>query len=179
MWHSLLFCLFLRSKRGWARKFCDRLWIQLQGIGAFLAKFMIICPFTRIQCLAKRIFDSLPFMYNKLFLKKGLIEVGSSHYYASFGIACVQTVKLFEAQWDFELSEEFGIDDIFLRFTVFEHFSKTYYVLNNWSILMQKAAKRSVKMWPIIFCKSFYINILLYMIGGLSKIPSVHTFGVR
>ena len=61
-----------------------------------------------IQCLAKtwiyltpyvcteRIFDSRPFMYNKMFLKE---VVGSSHLYASFGTFCVQIGQLFEAQW--------------------------------------------------------------------------------
>ena len=43
------------------------------------------------------------------------IEVGSSHLYASFGTFCVEIGLLFEAQWDFELSEVFEIDVIFLH----------------------------------------------------------------
>ena len=39
-----------------------------------------------------------------------------------------------------------------------------------------KGAKRSVKMWTTNFCKSFFMNILLYMNGRLSKIRSVHTY---
>ena len=67
-----------------------------------------------IHCLAKTwsyltshvcteiIFDSRPFMYNKILLKKTLREVGSSHLYASFGTFWVQIGQLFEAQWVFE-----------------------------------------------------------------------------
>ena len=47
--------------------------------------------------------------------EKTLLEVGSSHLYASFGTFCVQIDQLFETQWDFKLSEEFEIDVIFLR----------------------------------------------------------------
>ena len=47
--------------------------------------------------------------------EKSLIEVGSSHLYASFGTFWVQLGQLVEAQWDFKLSEEFEIDVIFLR----------------------------------------------------------------
>ena len=52
-------------------------------------------------CL-ERIFDSRPFMYNEIFLKKTLIEVGSSNLYASFGTFCVRIGHLFEAQRVFE-----------------------------------------------------------------------------
>ena len=38
----------------------------------------------------EHIFDSLPFLYNKPFLKKTLIEFCSPHLYASFGTFCVQ-----------------------------------------------------------------------------------------
>ena len=41
-----------------------------------------------------RIFDSRPFIYNKIFLKKTLIEVISSHIYASFCTFCVQIGQL-------------------------------------------------------------------------------------
>ena len=44
--------------------------------------------------------------------EKTLTEVVSSHIYASSGTFCDQ---IFEAQWDFKLSEEFEIDVIFLR----------------------------------------------------------------
>ena len=53
------------------------------------------------------VFDSPPFMC--------ATEVCSSYIYASFGTFYVQIGWLFEAQWDFKLSEEFEIDDIFLR----------------------------------------------------------------
>ena len=46
--------------------------------------------------------------------EKTLVEDSSSHLYASFGTFCVQIDQLFEAQWDFKLSEEFEIDVIFL-----------------------------------------------------------------
>ena len=46
----------------------------------------------------EQFFDSRPFMYNTIFLKKTLKEVGSSHLYASFGTFCVQIGHLFEAQ---------------------------------------------------------------------------------
>ena len=42
-----------------------------------------------------------------------------------------------------------------------------------------KGAKRSVKMQTTKFYKSFFKNILLHMNGRLSKIRSVHTYGVR
>ena len=51
--------------------------------------------------------------------KKPLIEIGSSHLYASFGTFCVQNSQLFEAQWDFKLSEKIENSD----FTVFKHFN--------------------------------------------------------
>ena len=41
---------------------------------------------------------------------KILKEVGSSHIYASFATFWVQIDQLFEAQWDFKLSEKFEID---------------------------------------------------------------------
>ena len=37
-------------------------------------------------------------MYNKIFLKKTLIEVGSAHLYASFDTFYVQIGQIFEAQ---------------------------------------------------------------------------------
>ena len=51
-----------------------------------------------IRVCTERIFDIRPFMYNKIYLKKNLIEVGSSHLYASFGTFCVEICLLFEAQ---------------------------------------------------------------------------------
>ena len=47
--------------------------------------------------------------------EKNLIEVGSSHLYASFGTFQVQIDQLVEAQLDFKLSEVFEIDVNFLR----------------------------------------------------------------
>ena len=74
--------------------------------------------------------------------EKVLIEVGSSHIYASFGTFCFQIGQLFEAEWDFKLSEEFEIDVIFLRkhrFYRFHTFSKTHC----WPILTEKVAKEA------------------------------------
>ena len=51
-----------------------------------------------------------------------VIENGSSHGYASFGTFYVQFGQLFEALWDFQLSEEFEIDDIFLLKRRFDRF---------------------------------------------------------
>ena len=46
--------------------------------------------YTALQKHEERIFDSRPFMYNKIFLKKLLyLEVVSSYIYASFGTFCV------------------------------------------------------------------------------------------
>ena len=51
-----------------------------------LAKTWIYCtPYVRTE----RISDRRPFMHNKMFFEKTLIEVGSSHLYASFGTFCV------------------------------------------------------------------------------------------
>ena len=99
--------------------------------------YNVVSPFdtTDSTSMTERIFDSRPFMCNKIFLKKTHIEVGSSHLYASFGTFCVQICHLFEAQWDFKLSEEFEIDVIFLRKQRFD----------------AKGAKRSVKMWTTHF----------------------------
>ena len=73
--------------------------------------------------------------------EKTVIEVYSSHLYASFGTFYVQIGQLFEAQWDFKLSEE--IEDIFLRKQrIYEHFSKTHCVSNNWPICTQKSQKK-------------------------------------
>ena len=63
----------------------------------------------------------------EIFEKTLLIEVGSSHLFASFGTFWVQIGQLVEALWDFELSEEFGKFVIFLqkqRFYRFHTFFK-------------------------------------------------------
>ena len=130
---------------------------------------------TEINCLAKtwfyltlfvcadRIFDSPPFMKNKIFLKKTAIKVGSWHLYVSFGTFCVQFGQLFESQWDLKLSEEFESDVIFLqkqRFYRFQAFFKDSLCLQKLTNLDAKGAKRSVKMWAINFYQSFFTNIL-------------------
>ena len=51
----------------------------------------------------ERFFDSQPFIYSKVFLKKTLIEVCSPYLWASFGTFCVQIGQSFEAQWVFEV----------------------------------------------------------------------------
>ena len=55
-----------------------------------------IKPFITYVC-TERIFDSPTFMYNKILLKKTLVENVTSHLYASFGTFCVQIGQLFEA----------------------------------------------------------------------------------
>ena len=75
-------------------------------------------------------------------------EVDSSHLYASFGTFCVQIVQLFEAQWDFKLSEEFEIYALFIRKQRFYHF-KTFFkdllycASKNWPIWTQKVPKEA------------------------------------
>ena len=56
-----------------------------------------------------------PFKFNEKKIFRIPLKVGSSHLYASFGTFSVEISQLFEAQWDFKLSEEFEIDAIFLR----------------------------------------------------------------
>ena len=43
----------------------------------------------------------------QIFFGKTLIEVGSSHLYASFGTFCIQIDQVFAPQWVFKHSEEF------------------------------------------------------------------------
>ena len=119
-------------------------------------------------------FTCRPFMYNITFLIKSLK-------FTSFGTLFVQNGQLFEAQWDFKLSEEFEIDVIFLwkqRFYRFHTFFTYSLCLEKLTNFNAKGAKRSVKMWATNFCKSFFKNILLYMNGRLSKICSVHTYDI-
>ena len=65
----------------------------------WLAKTWIY--FTPYVC-TERIFDCRPFINNEIFLKKTLLEVGSSHLYASFGTFCVQIDQFLESRWVFE-----------------------------------------------------------------------------
>ena len=59
-----------------------------------------------------------PIIYNKIILKKHL------KYWTliSLRFFCVQGGQSFEAQWDFKLSEDFEINDIFLRTQRFDRF---------------------------------------------------------
>ena len=69
------------------------------------------------------------------YFEKTLIEVDSSHLYASFGTFWVQIGQLVEAQWDFKLSEEFEINVIFLRkrrFCRFHTFFKDRRLFMRW-----------------------------------------------
>ena len=66
--------------------------------------------------------------------EKTVIEVRSSYLYASFGTFYVQMSQLFQAQYDFKLSEESEIDDIFLRKKRFDHLSKNHCASNYWAI---------------------------------------------
>ena len=59
--------------------------------------------FTAYVC-TERIFDSRPFLYNKIFLKKLFC---GTHLYASFGTFCVQIGQLVAAQRVFKPLEEF------------------------------------------------------------------------
>ena len=90
---------------------------------------------------------------------KTVIEVHSSHIYASFGNFYVQIGQLFEAQWDFKLSKKFEIDDIFLRsqrFVDFQTYFKDSLCLEKLINLDAKGIKRSVKMWPNKFYKNIF-----------------------
>ena len=92
---------------------------------------------------------------------------------------CVQIGQLFEAEWDFKLSEEFEIDVIFLwkqPFYRFQAFFKDSLCLQKLTNLDAKGAKRSVKMWTANFYQNFFKNTLLYMNGRPSKLRSVHTY---
>ena len=114
--------------------------------------------------------------------EKPLLEVCSSHLYASFGTFCVQIAQLFEAQWVFEkcmktvkslFSKENDVDfEFFRKFNVSLCLEK----LTNLDV---KGAKRSAKMWAVHFYNSFFKNILLQMNGELSKIRSVHKYVLK
>ena len=110
--------------------------------------------------------------------EKTLIKDGSSHLYAYFGFFCVQIGQLFEAQWDFKLSEKFEFAAFFLLkkwFDYFQTFFKDSQCLKKLTNLDAKGAKRSVRMWAISF-KKIFNNIFFLMNGGLSKISSVLTY---
>ena len=105
-------------------------------------------PYVYFIC-TEGFFDSRPFMYNSIFLKKTLVEVCIPHLYASFGTFCVQIGQLFKTQCDFKLSEEFEIDLIFLRKQQFYHFHTSFtdsLCLELLTNLDAKDTKRSVKM---------------------------------
>ena len=80
----------------------------------------------RVHCLAKTWIYLTPYVCTeqilaadcscttKYFLKDSY-KICSLNLYASFDTFCFQIGQLFEAQWDFKLSEEFEIDVIFLR----------------------------------------------------------------
>ena len=102
-------------------------------------------------------------MHNKIFLKKTLIEVGSSHLYASFGTFCVQIGQFLEAECFFEkclktvkspFSEENDVD-----FKLFRKF-KISLCLELSTNLNAKGGKRSVKMWATNLYKNYFKNIL-------------------
>ena len=123
-------------------------------------------------------FDSRPFMLNKIFLKRLSWKL----------VAHIFTLLLapFASRFvDSRYSESLNIrknsefDDIFLqkrRFADFQIFFKDSLCLEWLTNLDAKGAKRSVKMWTTNFHKSYNKNILLYTNVGLSKIRSVHTY---
>ena len=81
---------------------------------------------------------------------------------------------------NFQKNSKFDV--IFLqkqRFYRFQTFFKDSMCLQKLTNLDAKDAKISVKMWATNFYRSFFKNVLLYMNGRLSKISSVHTYGVR
>ena len=125
---------------------------------------------------SERISDRQPFMNNKIFLKKALIEVDRS-----FGTFCVQIGQVFKSRWDFIPSKNFEINLIFLkkqRFYRFQRFFKESLWLQKLTNLDAKGAKRSVKMWSTNLYQSFFKKILLLMNGRRSKLRSVHAYGV-
>ena len=153
--------------------------------------------FWEVHCLAKtwicltpytcteRTFDSRPFMYNKIFLKKTLIEFCSLHLYASFGTFCVQIVQFFEAQWVFEkclktvkslFSKENDVDfEFFRKFKV----SVTRTINKFGRKRFQKKRKDvSYKLLKDFFSKIFCCT-WTDMNVRLAEIRSVHTYGVR
>ena len=98
----------------------------------------------------------------RIIFEKTLIEVGSSNLYASFNTFCVQIGQLFEAQWDFKLSEELEIEVIFLRkqrFHSFQTFFKDSLCLEQLTNFDAKGVKRRIKIWATNFYKSFFQNI--------------------
>ena len=82
------------------------------------------------------------------------------------------------AQCDFKLSEEFETDDTFLQKQRFDYFQ----IIFKDSLCLEKLTNLDANGKRCELPNSiglFYNNILLYMNGRLSKIPSVHTNGVR
>ena len=78
----------------------------------WLKKIIILLHLDVSYECTERIFDSQPFMYSNIFLKKTLLEVYSSHLYASFGTFCEQIGQLFEAQWDLEVCLEIDKENV-------------------------------------------------------------------
>ena len=106
-----------------------------------VAKKLILTWIYITPCILNNFFTTDRLGTTKYFWKNS-IEVGRSHFYASFGTFCIQIDQLFEAQWDFELLEEFEIDVIQKQqFHVFKHFSKTHCVAKKWPICTQKVSK--------------------------------------
>ena len=136
------------------------------------------------QECTEEIFDSPPFMYNKIFLKKTFIEVGSQHLYPSFGTFCAQIGQLLEGRgtvnlWSiFENLQIAVIEGKCPRFRNSSKCLKIHCSANNWPIWNQ-GTKRSVKMRSTNFYKRFFKNILLYRNGGLAKIRSLHTYVIH
>ena len=62
----------------------------------------------------------------QIIFEKDLIEVGSSHLYASFGTFCVQIGLSFESLWDLKLLSDLEIDLIFLKKTEILPFSNIF-----------------------------------------------------
>ena len=90
--------------------------------------------------------------------EKTLIEVGSSHLYASFGIFCVQIGQLFEAQWDLKFSEKFEIYVILLqkqRFYLFQTFFKQQ-LASWWKCLCNENIK---KQWSNFWIYNFSFSV--------------------
>ena len=149
-WNILQCCMWSKCKSVYSINHKDNVCLHLryQKLSTYSTK--INRPGHNINCLAKTRIYLTPYVCTEQLLdiifEKTLIEVGSSHLYASFGTFCVQIGQLVEVQWGFKLSEEFEIDIIFLRkqrFYRFPHFSKTHCTSTNWPIWTQKVPKEA------------------------------------
>ena len=105
-----------------------------------------------------------PTIHVQHIFEKTLIEVGSSHLYASFGIFWVQICQLVQVQWDFKILEEFENVVIFLQKTVIFPFSYIFQMLTVPRTIDQFRRKRFQKKSKYVSYQ-FFKNILGCMAG--------------